>query len=305
MGNINLSKNEAYKILVVSSNATKEEIEAAYKKLLIKYHPDKFAAKSEQEKKEAEEKLSEIKTARDIALNNCSCYSGNTSKTNYEKHYSKNMTKEEYDEFLQREYDNLKRMFEEFKRRDEEEYQAFKRKIIRSLFSIQISVFIFFLGVGLLKNNVSGLIANLLDNSKINKDDSSLNSSKNYLTKIHKVTEKDTLEELAYEANCTEEEIISLNGNIEVENEIKIPYNIIEEDLDYYIETITYNKKQNLEEIAKEYNTDLETLKKLNSESIIEMGKITVIIGDNLKVPNFISKQDLKVKKEATKVYTK
>jgi len=30
--------------------------------------------------------------------------------------------------------------------------------------------------------------------------------------------------------------------------------NIIEEDLDYYIETITYNKKQNLEEIADSFD---------------------------------------------------
>ena len=37
------------------------------------------------------------------------------------------------------------------------------------------------------------------------------------------------------------------------------------------------------------------------------MGNITIIIGDTLEVPNFISKEELKVKKEDSKekVYTK
>lgn len=58
-----------YKILNVSKNASEKEIRAAFRKLSMKYHPDRQAGKSDAEKKEAEEKFKEISEAYDTLSN--------------------------------------------------------------------------------------------------------------------------------------------------------------------------------------------------------------------------------------------
>lgn len=55
-----------YKILGVEKNATKEQIDKAFKKLAIKWHPDKFATASDEEKRAAEEKFKDISEAHDV-----------------------------------------------------------------------------------------------------------------------------------------------------------------------------------------------------------------------------------------------
>lgn len=309
MSNINLSIEEAYKILGIPFNSTQEEVEAVYKKLLIKYHPDNFASKSKQEQRYAEQKLSEIITAKNVISKNNVGYSANNYRyrQNSETTYKKNMTKEEYDEYFQREFEDLKKTFEEMKRKEAEEYKMLKRKIKKIIIFATLYISAVSLSPALLKSALEKL-RNVLDDSKINKDATSIdNVTKDSLIKIHTLKETDTIEQLAYEANCTKEEILSINENIEVGSKIRIPYDITEEDLDYYLETIDYDSKQDLEAIAKEHNTDIQTLKRINSEAIMKMGNITIIIGDTLEVPNFISKEELKVKKEDSKekVYTK
>lgn len=309
MANINLSIEEAYKILGIPFNSTQEEVEAVYKKLLIKYHPDNFASKSKQEQRYAEQKLSEIITAKNVISKNNVGYSANNYRyrQNSETTYKKSMTKEEYDEYFQREFEDLKKTFEEMKRKEAEEYKMLKRKIKKIIIFATLYISAVSLSPALLKSALEKL-RNVLDDSKINKDATSIdNATKDSLIKIHTLKETDTLEQLAYEANCTKEEILSINENIEVGSKIRIPYDITEEDLDYYLETIDYDSKQDLEAIAKEHNTDIQTLKRINSEAIMKMGNITIIIGDTLEVPNFISKEELKVKKEDSKekVYAK
>lgn len=55
-----------YSILGLKKDASENDIKKAYRKMAAKYHPDKFATKSEQEKKDAEEKFKEINEANSV-----------------------------------------------------------------------------------------------------------------------------------------------------------------------------------------------------------------------------------------------
>ena len=60
------NKRDYYEVLGVAKTATEQEIKAAYKKMAIKYHPDRQGDKSEAEKKEAEAKFKEAAEAYDV-----------------------------------------------------------------------------------------------------------------------------------------------------------------------------------------------------------------------------------------------
>ena len=60
------NKRDYYEVLGVSKNATEQEIKSAYRKLAVRYHPDKQAGKSDAEKKEAEEKFKECSEAYEV-----------------------------------------------------------------------------------------------------------------------------------------------------------------------------------------------------------------------------------------------
>ena len=59
-----MNKRDYYEVLGVSKSATADEIKKAYRKLAIKYHPDKNP-----DDKEAEEKFKEAAEAYDVLSN--------------------------------------------------------------------------------------------------------------------------------------------------------------------------------------------------------------------------------------------
>lgn len=59
-------KKDYYKILGVNKDATQEDINKAYKKLCMKWHPDRWVNASEEDKKNAEEKFKEVNEANSI-----------------------------------------------------------------------------------------------------------------------------------------------------------------------------------------------------------------------------------------------
>tara|TARA_Y100000022_G_C13002183_1_gene262832 strand:+ start:19 stop:504 length:486 start_codon:yes stop_codon:yes gene_type:complete len=61
--------SEYYNILGISNDANEEDIKKAYKKLAVKYHPDKQGNASDEEKKTAEENFKKVAEAYEILTN--------------------------------------------------------------------------------------------------------------------------------------------------------------------------------------------------------------------------------------------
>ena len=61
-----MAKRDYYEVLGVDKNVSAEDLKKAYRKMAIKYHPDRQQGKSEAEKKEAEEKFKEAAEAYDV-----------------------------------------------------------------------------------------------------------------------------------------------------------------------------------------------------------------------------------------------
>lgn len=61
-----MDKKGYYKLLNVSENASEKEIKNSFRKLSLKYHPDKQVNKSEAEKKEAEDQFKKINQAYQV-----------------------------------------------------------------------------------------------------------------------------------------------------------------------------------------------------------------------------------------------
>ena len=59
---MNSNKNY-YEILGIDKNASEKEISKAFKKMSLKWHPDRWSTGTEEEKKIAEEKFKEINEA--------------------------------------------------------------------------------------------------------------------------------------------------------------------------------------------------------------------------------------------------
>lgn len=65
-----MDKNQCLQVLELSANASPEDIKKAYKKMALKYHPDRQEQSlSAQEKKQSEEKFKQISEAYELLMN--------------------------------------------------------------------------------------------------------------------------------------------------------------------------------------------------------------------------------------------
>jgi len=90
--------DESRKLLELTETATLEEIKNAYKRLALKYHPDKCKG---EKKKECEEKIKKINHAKDVLMTYCVGYRYSFK----EKDVKRNAVNKEFYEHLKRFYD--------------------------------------------------------------------------------------------------------------------------------------------------------------------------------------------------------
>ena len=86
-------------------------------------------------------------------------------------------------------------------------------------------------------------------------------------------------------------------------NTILIPYEVTDDNLQYYIKTVDSNG-MSLEDLATIYSTDVDTLSRLNKEALGTVNGVKVIISSKVIVPNFITSNELEEIKDSIKVKT-
>ena len=104
------------------------------------------------------------------------------------------------------------------------------------------------------------------------------------------------------------EEIKNYNGitsnNVVLGTKIFIPYIIAPEDLPYYTKVETY-QGEDLEQYAESFETEAETICKLNPEAAKWDGTQYVVATDSLIVPDFITKDECLIRKANDRNKTK
>ncbi|MBN1526416.1 MAG: DnaJ domain-containing protein [Candidatus Omnitrophica bacterium] len=90
--------DRARKILELGEDATMEEVKDAYRRLCLKYHPDRCG---EKEKKHCEEMMKKVNHAKDVVMMYCAGYRFSFK----EKDVKKNVMDREMYEHLKRFYD--------------------------------------------------------------------------------------------------------------------------------------------------------------------------------------------------------
>lgn len=128
------------------------------------------------------------------------------------------------------------------------------------------------------------------------------------LNRMHIVKSGDTLSQIAVDSANSESDLKILNdlspsGFLYIGEELEIPYYINSEDLQYYTSVARVESKS-IHDLAKEYETDEDTLYNLNKESITKIENAYVILSDEIIVPNFITQKELKDIKNNSKEKT-
>ena len=101
---------EALKILNLNRNYSKEDLKREYRKLVMRYHPDKH---SDKDKRFYEEKTKLLNEAKDILSKNLKDRNINKQENNV--YDWSNMTKEKYDDIYERDMEELEKLKKQYK----------------------------------------------------------------------------------------------------------------------------------------------------------------------------------------------
>lgn len=123
------------------------------------------------------------------------------------------------------------------------------------------------------------------------------------MNEYYEVVAGDTLSDISTRTGIKVHDIMELNGIINKElirigDKLVLPYIVDREDLQFY--TINVPAKGiSCRELAKKYNTDEATIKKLNQEAIAYVNTGYVVLTDTAVVPNFVSVEELDMMRQA------
>ena len=153
-------------------------------------------------------------------------------------------------------------------------------------------------------DNQTIIVAGKSENTKSEDEEKTIR-----LNRIYTVEAGDSLSYISDMSNTPIETIKRVNqidsSMLYIGSKVEIPYDIDSKDLRYYIDEVpSYNLS--IQDLAEKYETDEETIEKLNSEAITRIDDVKVILSDNVIVPNFITVDELREKrqnKEKTNIY--
>lgn len=125
--------------------------------------------------------------------------------------------------------------------------------------------------------------------------------------RVHKAVPGDTLSQFSANAGVSMEEIKRINAmkddNVLLGKSYIIPYIIEAEDLHIYTSLAPYDANTSLEAYAREYETDPDTLWKINPDEItLEVNSGYQVFSDTLLVPNFVTKNEYREIKAVERV---
>ena len=120
------------------------------------------------------------------------------------------------------------------------------------------------------------------------------------LIRKYEIASGDTLYDLEQETGVSVEKMQEYNhldtSRIIAGETLKIPYQVAKEDLDLYTSTDSIGA-DSVYDFAEKHNTTVGTILELNEDKVYEIDGNFVIMEDELKVPNFITKQEFNEQK--------
>ncbi len=330
-----------YKVLGLEMDASAEDIKKSFRKLAKLYHPDATVNKTEEEKRIATLKLKEVYEAYNVLKDDIKRIEYDKlyyKHLQVEKKKEKEQVKEEKNKSLKAIYKEVRKeekansfskRHSNFTRNLDNYFSTNNEKLIsfeKGLLHICAETIYQFSKLSkkedgkvkyILRNRylLSTTLACFLALGAFNKKSDirdfhitytldEVNSTVD-LVRFYTVKKGDTLSNLAEDTNVPIHMIKKVNNkyndNLTVGESLILHYQIPVSDLKYYTYCVSYDKNLSLAEFASKYNTTIDNLISINEAAITNDNGVYVVLSDNLYVPKYITKEELREKKALQK----